>query len=66
MRKNAAAYSQDMILWLKNYYNSARSKKVFLPRNEDDDFEKNANFDFSSLVGIKLDKSYGEARFSTF
>ena len=31
-------------------------KKVFLPRNKDDGFEKNANFDFSCLVGRKLVK----------
>ena len=41
-------------------------KKVFIPRNEDDDFEKNENSDFSCLVGMKLDKSYVKVRFPTF
>ena len=35
-------------------------KKVFVTKNEDDDFEKNANSDFSCLVRMKLDKSYVE------
>ena len=41
-------------------------KKVFISRNEDDDFEKNANSDFPCLVVMEFDKSYVEVGFPTY
>ena len=38
-------------------------KKEFITRNEHDDLEKNGDSDFSSSVGMKVDKSYVEKDF---